>query len=398
MRLVWILLLSLAAKFAASSSANVTSAADSLQIYENEVFVQGTWRAPSRRWTYADNGQAAESPNQLQPPSSSTEFMEDWKIVKTTASDKFGWEYFVAQPYPKRRRLWWRSYRLVITESTRRRSSELRLLPQSWLEDFNFKGYELTLYKSFMFPESVGMAWRLPLTYSFDIFDRMPGLPSVSVAGCAFYPSMVYVGISVSMRVEALRHAAAYLLQSTKCLILLILWTLLRGVALAASAVLFPVTKRLYQLPFPASWQLDVEPVIYSRTVQERFGASISWRYTPTQGFYKAVRYWHSYSLTVAHLLSSQQSVPAWVARYAAQVGLSSGGWIPDIPHLFASVYVSLSGIYWRLRPWWKRRRQRRLANVKGSRDHSTLDSAPQEPLSTRSYSRIEAKASKAAY
>lgn len=374
---IWLGRHAIAATATSKASNSLTSSSTSaLQIYENEIFVQGTWRAGTHRWTYASNGQPCLAPNQLEPPwptstSSTTsssrnqvtcEFMEDWKIVKTSL-DKFGWDYQLAKPYPIRRRLWWRSYRVhrdVQPSTSSSGITSLLLIPKSWVEDFNFKGYGLSLYKSIMSRNSAGMTLRLPLTSNFDAFDRMPALPSISSGICVFYPTLTYVLLSISMRVEPIQHLVGTLMEGIRCLVLATIWTLLRGVVLAFSALVYPVTRKLYHLEeLPESWRWQIEPIPYRRTVEERVGASFSWRYSPEKGYHFCVTYWHYYAPTVSSMLQtirvSSRRIPSWVARYAAALGVSSGGFTEDAPYLFCSALLSLSGIYPQKPAWFDR-------------------------------------------
>lgn len=148
-------------------------------------------------------------------------------------------------------------------------------------------------------------------------------------------------------------------------LLLALVWTFVKGIVLAASALAFPITRKLYQPPLPvvSPWARSSAPN-YSRIIEERLGCSVSWRVSRTRGYEFRVSYWHYYAPTltsmwpavksVASLLQRQDkaTMPDWWSRRSAAFGLSTSGPLPDQPHVTSSLALSLSGYY--LRPTQK--------------------------------------------
>jgi len=251
-------------------------------------------------------------------------------------------------------------------------------------DDFNFKGFGWTFYKSLVFGKSAGVALRVPLTYNFGTWESNPGLPSLSSSVALYGPSnpTVALFLSTSFRMEFLQWAVAAVYSSAMFALFWCAWTfLIQGLLVAASALMFPFTKKFPSLsggrPLqnlrPECWSIGPQ---YSRTVEERIGFSLSWRYSVERGFEVRKSFWHYYAPTVVSLLGhfktknskklvdagaasggtssdtaalqSQSRIPAWLVRRVAAVGLSTSGPIPDEPFLTSSALLSLSGFYFR--------------------------------------------------
>lgn len=383
-----------------------------LQITETEVWDGSKWKSGESRWTTqqaADyqhhpaggrkskggsnksvrigsatsikDGQPCASPDK-QEPLEDMKFDGDWKIVTGGSSrDSYGWEYTVAQPFPVRQRVWLRNLVPVepkpkkeifkISRKKKKPDDKLavrqrakRKLPR-WIravtDDYNFKGFGLSFYKSLVFAESFGVAFRIPLTYNFGRWETNRGLPSVSSSIGLFFPGTAMIAISTSVKLEFLKWISGRMVETTLYLLVASFWTFVRGVALALSAIAFPVTRKLYQPPVPmkAPWARPQAP-IYSRTIEERLGCSVSWRLSRTRGYHFRVSYWHYYAPTLASLWPAVQAfasffkdqdkstMPDWWARRSAAFGLSTSGPIPDPPHVTSSLAMSLSGYYFR--------------------------------------------------
>lgn len=250
-------------------------------------------------------------------------------------------------------------------------------------DDFNFKGFGFSFYKSLVFGKSVGVAIRLPLTYNFGVWESHPGFPSVSTNVAFYGPSNPTIGIflSASLRMEMIAWLLGAAASTASYCAAWFLWTfLVQGLVLAASALMFPVTRKLAKpdllLPRrPECWTVGPQ---YKRTVEERVGCSLSWRVSVQRGFEFRRSFWHFYAPTVASIadycaqqrqavarrasLSSVDSssgsekrrggtvasLPTWVLRRAAALGISTSGPIPDEPFLTSSALLSLSGFYFK--------------------------------------------------
>ena len=109
------------------------------------------------------------------------------------------------------------------------------------VDDFNFKGFGWSFYKSFIFPTSCGVTLRLPLTINFDWFDRHPVLPSISSAAGFYYPWTAIAFISVSVPMDMIRFVVVQLWEWTVFLFAIV--SVLGKVAAEASfrGITFPV-------------------------------------------------------------------------------------------------------------------------------------------------------------
>ena len=374
-------------------SSAVVVVSDVLQITETEVWDGGKWKSGDSRWTTTSTTQASSSvgsaasikdgrpcasPDKQQPPEG-FKFDGEWKIVTGGSSrDSYGWEYTAAKPFPIRQRVWLRN--LVQEEpkpkkeilKIKRKPSSAKLARKSrrrkmpkWMraisDDFNFKGFGLSLYKSMVFPKSFGIAFRLPLTYNFGRWETNPGLPSLSSAIGIYFPGMAMISISTSVRIEWLKWVSARIVEISFYLLLAFFWTFIRGLVLACSAILFPFTRQLYQPPIPMAspWARPSSPS-YSRIIEERLGCSVSWRVSRSSGYEFRVSYWHYYAHTLSSIWPAVEGVlsilqrqnkatmPDWWARRSAAFGLSTSWPIPDAPHITSSLTMSLSGYYFR--------------------------------------------------
>lgn len=313
-----------------------------LQVTETEVWDGTKWKGGQHRWTTSDSGDPTVSPDKQEAPNG-LEFAGDWKIV--TTRDAYGWEYTLAQPFPLRRRVWLRSLQKS-TKAVRRR----RKLP-AWLrairDDFNFKGFGWTFYKSLVFSDSVGVAFRLPLTYNFGAWERQPGLPSISSNFCLYYPFCGIAMVSGSMRVEWIHWAISRVVALSYYYVAWLVWNFWRGVIIALSAIVYPFTRQLWNPDLPLAYPSNAKPN-YSRTVEERLGCTVSWRYSLHHGYEFRVSYWHWYAPTLTSIFQalSIAKVPDWFARRSAAIGLSSSMPILDPPYCTCSAALSLSGYY----------------------------------------------------
>lgn len=350
------------------SSSPILEASDVIQITETELWDGKKWKSGESRWTDTQSQKPCASPDKHQPPAN-RHYDGDWKIVTGgTGRDVYGWEYTVAYPYPMRQRVWLRNLApakevIKIRRKVSLATPALKRRPRKWprwmraiRDDFNFKGFGLSLYKSLVFPTSFGISFRLPLTYNFGRWETNPGLPSVSTAIGLYFPGMAMISISTSVRIEWLKYILGRMVEISCYLVLVVVWTLLQGLVLASSAVLFPVTRILLQPPFPMTspWARPVVPT-YSRKVQERLGCSVSWRFSLSSGYEFRVSYWHyyAYSLTamwptvqrILELVKNEPEMPEWWARHTAAFGVSTSSPLPYAPYVTSSLCMSLDAL-----------------------------------------------------
>lgn len=349
-----------------------------VQLVETEVFDGKVWKAPggakkstSLRWTDLDTGEVAPSPTDYFDDE--YEWTSDWKIVTSAHRDEFGWEYDYKQKRnqqqsglssaPIRRRIWLRTYREESPELTssssagavdrrrkgkRRRKGPVKRALELIMEDFNFKGFGVSVYKSLVFLKSAGIALRLPILTNFNWWESHPSLPSVGSSVAYYTPGTFVIFLNASIRFEWLQWVVHNACSSFAFASVWLLWTLLlRGLITAVSALAFPVTRRLLldpQLPLqPPNWKI---PPSFSRVFEERLGCSWSWRVSFERGYEYRVSYWHYFAPSVAALLGGWKGTPDFLVRHAAALGLSTSGPIPDEPYLTSSVLFALSGFH----------------------------------------------------
>lgn len=361
--ILWVLLgsttsVALAKKSKAAATVSTKAAGSSkastnvLQITETEVWDGEKWKAGDHRWT-KKNDRPTKSPDKQKAPRGNA-FDGDWKIVTSSSGshsrDSYGWEYVVAKPHPIRRRVWLRS--MVPSKQVSRRP-EAPFWMQRIRDDWNFKGYGWTFYKSMLATDSFGAAFRLPLTFNFDSWDRNPALPSISTSLCLWHPYAAILYLNGSLRVEWIKWIMARTWALSTYLSLWLVWSLFRGLAIALSALVFPVTRRLWNPPLPLEFPRG-NPCVYSRNVEERLGCSLSWRVSKDSGYEFRVSYWHYYAPTLTSIcealsltqLFTNNKPPAWFARRSGAIGLSTGAPVPDAPYVSCSAILSLSGYY----------------------------------------------------
>jgi hypothetical protein len=351
-----------------------------VQLVESEVFDGKVWKAPggakkstSLRWTDLETGEVAPSPTEYFD--GEYEWTSDWKIVTSAHRDEFGWEYDYKQrrnqqqsglsSAPIRRRIWLRTHKeeppaLSPSSSStagtgdrkrkgkRRRKGPVKEALELITEDFNFKGFGVTVYKSLVFLKSAGIALRLPILTNFNWWESHPSLPSVASSVAYYTPGTFAIFLNASIRYEWLQWVVHNACATFAYAGVWLLWTLLlRGLITAISALAFPVTRRLLldpQLPVqPPNWKI---PPSFSRVFEERLGCSWSWRVSVDRGYEYRVSYWHYFAPSVAALLGGWKGTPDFLVRHAAAFGMSTSGPIPDEPYLTSSVLFALSGFH----------------------------------------------------
>jgi len=331
-----------------------------LQVVETEVWDASTdsWKAETgARWT-SERGQPSPSPSEIKPPEGFA-FDGDWKIV-VSGGDAMGWEYsFTYLQSPSRRRVWLRSLKRrkrpppppAIPKSIPATSSLTNTLKRIQ-DDWNFKGFGVTVYKSVIFPSSFGVQMRLPLTMNFDWWDRHPELPSVSTSVAILFPFTIAAFISTSVHVEWV-----------KWVLMSVLLFIPRIIALFVYRILLPILWSIgsaFALSFTSSLSLPSMPKMptfaiakpkYNPELSERVGCSLSVRWSTARGLEQRCSYWHSYLPTFSHyreFLRANRQVPAWWQKRFGSFGVQTGYPIPDHPNFSCSAQLSLSGLYFR--------------------------------------------------
>ena len=193
-------------------------------------------------------------------------------------------------------------------------------------DDFNFKGLGMSLYKSLIFPESFGCGLRLPLTANFDVFDRNPGLPSVSSTLSLYGPSWTIIaGLSCSVTVEWIKWVIRNAVWSISRAFVLVWYRLIMPILLVLKAALDRLVHPVHRISqkedaeispsssksssssssimIPSNIQnflsTPVSRPMYNSELSERVGCSVSYRWSQKYGFEFRVSYWHSYLPTL---------------------------------------------------------------------------------------------------
>lgn len=385
-----------------SSSSGSTSI---LEIYENESYdsERSTWYGAENRWT-SSTGSISDPPTSLQPPLRFI-FASDWKIdvTGTGTRDKEGWEYFYGGI---RRRRWLRTLAPIqeekyLTESKgvdsvspgktkklkekgwiwaskkwteKERSSaktSSKIMPQfnpisflvPLINDYNFKGFGLSLYKSLIFPTSYGALWRLPLSTNFDSCDTRPHIPSLTTSAGFFgthdnFTLVTFLNLSLPM--EVIRYALAKIVK----FVYVINWFIWNKLILGTIRLLYS----LMMLFYPLSSQKDkrqkpskektVSSIMSSKSIQyssdymERITFSLSWRISNKKGYEFRISYSHIYLPTMDYLFLRNRNGrwSNWLRGKTSSLGISTGYPIPDYPPVSCSAVFSLSGFYPKLR------------------------------------------------
>ncbi|KAG7374327.1 hypothetical protein IV203_013422 [Nitzschia inconspicua] len=207
---------------------------------------------------------------------------------------------------------------------------------QRLLDDFNFKGYGVSFYKSLMALNKVGIAFRLPLLNHWDWWDSNPALPSIGLMFCIYYPFNLSMCVTSSMRLDVLKcwfTKSLFLLQAA-------MWQFLHHLVSAiwtiVSVLLYPIQQTWRPVPFQldqraanATAQSKEHTVSYNSAVQERLGTSYWYRWTPAVGFDSRISVWHLYMPTLevySQLLtgSKDRLFGPWWKSHFASLGLDS--------------------------------------------------------------------------
>jgi hypothetical protein len=377
-----------------------------IQVVESEIWdaSSDSWKGQhEHRWTN-NVGQVSPSPSEIQPPEG-WEFSGDWKIVISNnqqggagggGGDALGWEYqFQYLRPPVRRRIWLR--RLTGAKAKPKQSmfetsswtalslSSRQSVMQRIRDNWNFKGYGMSLYKSFILPSSFGIGVRLPLTVNFEYFDSRPQLPSVTCGTALFFPWTIMGFFAATIHVEWVKWVTLCTLASLSRILLWALYKVVLPLILAmVTAFVFPIRHRLPSIPttIPRGFWNVAKPR-YNAEISECIGCSLSYRWSQTGGSEFRINYSHSYLPTFSVyqelLEQAQQQWNAlkktvtrrkrntekslstvskrsgnmntsnynhWWQKHFARLGVGTGYPIPNPPYFSCSAILSLSGLY----------------------------------------------------
>jgi hypothetical protein len=342
---------------------------------------------------------AVPSPDDTPLPKSASKWISGWKIVVGESKD--GWKYTWKRPHQGiRERIWLRSYeikKISAKASVKRRKHiiedfeassteteesvvvhrgpyfEMPQWMQAIRDDFNFKGFGWTFYKSLLRPTSAGVAFRFPITFNFDTFDRNPQLPSCS-GSVAVYNNPWCIGLflTMSFRLEFLQWLVLRIAERTTAAVLWVIWILfVRNLGMCFSLLSYPVTHEWKQFAVVPAYVATmwtrggVEKPQYKRTVEERLGCSASWRLTQGKGFEFRRSCWHSVAPTLTSLWEESllgklflgnTEPPAWLLRHSGTLGISNAAPTPNEPYFSSNAILSLSGFYFKHRGPWQRK------------------------------------------
>jgi len=365
---------------------------------EEEKQSQGEPKFQNKAWL-TSAGKRSPSPTEIVPPKG-WEWASDWKIDIGGNRDPQGWEYVDDEKYAagaggelrrktKRTRRWLRSMQPQTTgklierlssittknetvttavPSKKRRfraRDKIRKTLEAIDDDFNFKGFGWTFYKSLLHKYSCGIQYRIPITLNFDSLDRRPHFPVTTLSGCLFYPWTGGIFVSTSLPCEYLRHLIFMSLQY------------IQWVVLGTTMVLTGFWKKVDLPP------IQRPPIKISANVQERIGFTFSWRISEESGYEFRKTSWYLYLPTLEFVLrtislivltifttisniilqtseeekqsqielrkNKKEEGPMleWLKQHVASLGLNSGYPTPHAPGFSFGALLSLSGFYY---------------------------------------------------
>jgi hypothetical protein len=225
-----------------------------------------------------------------------------------------------------------------------------------FVDDFNFKGYGVSIYKSFLHWKAAGIAFRIPLINNWDWWDSNPVLPSLNFLFCIYYPLNVSVCLTSSINVDVVKCWLVQTLLLVQACMLRFIHHMLSALWTIMSVILYPVVQKWHPVPFhydQSSQQImrkrkEIQPS-YKSDVQERLGISYWYRWRPDIGFSTRVSAWHLYMPTLelySHLLTgSKDNLGQWWRSHFASLGLDTAIPNPDPPHVFLTSVLSFSGL-----------------------------------------------------
>jgi hypothetical protein len=344
----------------ASRIGNATSAQNVLQIFETEELDGKNWINHKNRWSNSD-GEECEAPPSIESPPG-YQFDGDWKIVTSTNRDSLGWEYIWSPHQPAiRRRVWLRALTISAAVAPKLPPSPTVRLPSinivALRDQWNFKGFGLSVYKSLTFAKSFGVALRLPIMSNIEWWERHPELPSFSTAVAGYFPWMAVYQISGSFNVDflawAMGRSCRYALYGFSFLVL----SICQFLFLPFAILLYPMSRKILFPSFSLP-SVPTDPPIFSLKISQRIGMSLNWRMSWPTGYDFRVSYYYECMPALLYLIElihrnrkefSDTTFTKWLRRKAAALGCSCGVPLPIPPHFFCTAALGLNGFYFKL-------------------------------------------------
>lgn len=174
-------------------------------------------------------------------------------------------------------------------------------------DDFHFKGYGISFYKSLMAVRKTGIAFRLPLLNHWDWWDSNPALPSIGAMFCIYcFPFNLSVCLTSSMPIDVLKCWLAKSLLLLQAAVWQFLHHLASALWIIKSVLMYPIQQSWRPAPFQldqraanATAKSQEVTAKYQSSIQERLGTSFWYRWTPYAGFDSRVSVWHLYMPTL---------------------------------------------------------------------------------------------------
>lgn len=266
----------------------------------------------------------------------------EWRIIMPRTSLE-EWDYFFAS-----------SSRIHLQRSPKEkeaidviqpREKNPSLLKELLVEEFNFKGFGLSLYKSFQAFSKCGFALRVPVFSNLDWWDSQPALPSVNLMFCLYFPFKLSFGISSSIDIQAVKwttqRSFAHLLDFFEMIVKYVVVYLSAILSLAKvqqhqhfqEEKTTKVEKHKVQHPKPQ----------YKTDIQERLGCTMWYKYSLQKGFHNNMSLWHMYlpTLRACQRVFNFKSIP--FNQYFPSIG-SDTTFVPN--KLYLTGLFSLSGLH----------------------------------------------------
>jgi len=364
-----------------------------LEIYEKENYDAelSTWYGDENRWT-TSSGSASDPPTSLHPPPQ-FKFASNWKIDVTGKGkkDKDGWEYFLGG---KRRRRWLRNLTPITDISSKSIDSKLitndrinedrelslelnrspgahQLIPQRIINiipksiltplvnNFNFKGFGVSILKSVIFPTSFGGILSLPLTSNFNFFETRPHIPRLSTSAGFFGSNdnfTVVSFLSLSMSMEVVRFCLLKIVKFFYLIYWLIWKNMIMGSIHFLSSIFLLLSssspskekEKNTKKHATISSILSCPSIQHSFNYQERISCSFSWRVSIQRGYEFRISYSYLYLPTLDYLFLRNRNggLSNWFKEKTGSVGLSTSYPMPDFPNFSCTSKLECSGFY----------------------------------------------------